>query len=214
MQVTVWTKSLHSTTPSSITGAQIPALETGSHAGDVMMSVLTPTRRWATVRNVPLGSVKAGTVGMSDTAPVVALVGAHVGQECNGFFHSKVNIFTGFFNPLQCCQSGQNIERLEVFESEKITAAWLRSCPNGRLEWGCNKFYNVSTHCFNVLNGAWPDLGPPKGNWREMSFVRGEDSAVTVLPEQPWPDGARKLTRVYFAAQEGVWLRDAPRAVL
>lgn len=55
-----------------------------------------------------------------------------------------------------------------------------------------------------MLNGAWPGLGTPKSNWREMNFVReGEDSAVAVLPEQPWPDGARNLTRVYFAAQEG-----------
>lgn len=44
----------------------------------------------------------------------------------------------------------------------------------------------MTTHCLSVLNGAWPDLGAPKGKWREMSFVReGEDSAVSVLPEQP-----------------------------
>lgn len=54
-----------------------------------------------------------------------------------------------------------------------------------------------------MLNGAWRDLGAPKGNWREMSFVREGHSAVTVLPEPLWPDGARKLTHAYFAAQEG-----------
>lgn len=68
-------------------GAQIPVPEIRSHAGNVMTSVLTPTMRCAAVRSVPLGSVKAPTVGISDTTLVVALVGAHVSQECNGFVH-------------------------------------------------------------------------------------------------------------------------------